>query len=58
MIKELKKGYLDGIVGSYTDPPGYFADDAAVEAFDRRFEPRKEKAAGATGLKRIYLWAI
>lgn len=43
MIKELKKGYLDGIVGSYTDPPGYFADDAAVEAFDRRFEPKEKK---------------
>lgn len=42
MIKVLKDGYLDSVVGSYTDPQGYTVDDSDVEEFDRKF-PRKEK---------------
>lgn len=42
LCKELIPGYLDGITGVYQTPPGYYVDDADVEAFDREF-PAKEK---------------
>ena len=42
MVKELKEGYLNGIVGTYTDPSGYFISDEDVEEFDSQF-PYKEK---------------
>jgi Predicted acetyltransferase len=47
MIKELKPGYLDGVIGTYTDPDGYFVDDSEVDAFDKSFPPKvKEKRPG------------
>lgn len=42
LCKELIPGYLDGICGEYATPQGYFAEEAAAEAFDRTF-PEKEK---------------
>ncbi|MBQ8926887.1 MAG: N-acetyltransferase [Oscillospiraceae bacterium] len=40
--RELIPGYLAGVTGVYRTPPGYYVDDAALEAFDRAF-PKKEK---------------
>ncbi len=42
MVKELKEGYLNGIVGTYIDPSGYFVREEDVEEFDSQF-PYKEK---------------
>lgn len=42
MVKELKEDYLNGIVGTYSDPSGYFVSDEDVEEFDLQF-PYKEK---------------
>lgn len=42
LCKELEKGYLDGINGTYHTPQGYFVDEGEVEAFDKSF-PAKEK---------------
>ena len=42
LCKELIPGYLDGVTGVYQTPPGYYVDDADVEAFDKNF-PYKEK---------------
>ena len=42
---ELKKGYLDGIDGTWTDPSGYFVCEKNPEGFEK-FEagfPYKEK---------------
>lgn len=43
MVKELKPGFLANVTGSYKDPDGYFADDAAVREFDRGFPPKEKK---------------
>lgn len=42
LCKELIPGYLDGITGEYATPKGYFVEETAAEAFDRKF-PEKEK---------------
>ena len=42
MIKELIPGYLAGIVGTYTDPPGYLVPEDEVEAFDAAFPPKEK----------------
>jgi len=42
LCRELKKGYLDGISGTYHTPQGYFVDEDETEAFDKSF-PVKEK---------------
>lgn len=42
LCRELKKGYLDGISGTYHTPQGYFVDDNEAESFDKSF-PAKEK---------------
>ena len=42
LCKELVPGYLDGITGVYQTPPGYYVDDAGVEAFDRGFPPKEK----------------
>ena len=42
LCKELQPGYLNGIIGTYHTPQGYFVDAREVEAFDAKF-PRKEK---------------
>ncbi len=40
--KELIPGYLSEVTGIYRTPPGYYVDDADVEAFDRLFPPKKK----------------
>lgn len=42
MVKELIPGYLNGVTGVYTDPPGYFVSDEDVDAFDAAFPPREK----------------
>lgn len=42
LCKELKKGYLAGVSGTYHTPQGYFVDEKEAEAFDKTF-PAKEK---------------
>ena len=42
VCRELIPGYLDGIMGEYATPQGYFVDEAAAEEFDKAF-PHKEK---------------
>ena len=42
LCRELIPGYLEGITGVYQTPPGYYVDDADVEAFDRRFPPKEK----------------
>lgn len=42
LCKELIPGYLDGVIGEYATPPGYFVDEAETEEFDKTF-PYKEK---------------
>ena len=42
LCKELIPGYLLGITGEYGPPQGYFVDEDAAEAFDKRFS-QKEK---------------
>lgn len=43
MVKELKKGYLSDIIGTYRDPEGYFSDPEDVDVFDRYFPPKEKK---------------
>ena len=43
LIKELKKGFLDGIEGTYKTPAGYFVDKNDVEKFDTKFLPKEKK---------------
>ena len=40
--KELIPGYLRGVTGVYQTPPGYYVDDAEVEAFDKNFPPKEK----------------
>ncbi len=40
LLRELKKGFLDGITGVYNTPQGYFIDESEAEAFERSF-PQK-----------------
>lgn len=45
LLKELEKGYLDGVTGEYASPKGYFAANDNAEDFEK-FEagfPPKEK---------------
>ena len=42
LCRELISGYLDGVTGIYQTPPGYYVDDADVEAFDRNFPPKEK----------------
>lgn len=42
LLRELKKGFLDGITGVYNTPQGYFIDESEAEAFERSF-PHKPK---------------
>lgn len=42
LLKELISGYLDGIMGEYAPPQGYFVRDDEVEEFDKAF-PNKQK---------------
>ena len=42
LLRELKKGFLDGVTGIYRTPKGYFVDDADVEEFDKDFPPKQK----------------
>ena len=42
LCKELIPGYLDDVTGVYQTPPGYYVDDADVEAFDKAFPPKEK----------------
>ena len=42
LIKEMEKGFLDNLCGSYTDPDGYFVDETKAEEFDKNFPPKKK----------------
>lgn len=42
LCKELIPGYLNGIVGEYTTPSGYYVDNSPAEEYDRTFK-YKEK---------------
>lgn len=42
LCKELAKGYLDGIVGEYSTPGGYFVEKSKADEFDKTF-PYKQK---------------
>ncbi len=43
LCRELIPGYLDGVTGVYQTPPGYYVDDADVDAFDRGFPPKEKR---------------
>ena len=42
LLKELKKGYLDGVVGVYHTPKGYFVDEKEAAKFDAQFPPKEK----------------
>ncbi|MCQ2418506.1 MAG: N-acetyltransferase [Clostridia bacterium] len=42
LCKELLPGYLDGVIGAFRSPQGYFVKDEDVEAFDRDFPPKQK----------------
>ncbi|MCR4804236.1 MAG: N-acetyltransferase [Clostridia bacterium] len=42
LCRELIPGYLDGIIGVYQTPKGYYVDDADVEEFDKAFPPKEK----------------
>lgn len=42
LAKELKAGFLDGVVGEFCEPKGYFVAAEDVAEFDKQF-PHKEK---------------
>ena len=42
LCRELIPGYLAGVTGVYQTPPGYYVDEAEVEAFDRSFPPKEK----------------
>ena len=42
LLKELKKGYLDGVEGVYHTPEGYFVDEKEAEKFDMHFQPKEK----------------
>ena len=43
LMKELKRGYLDGITGTYHTPQGYFVDKQQAAIFDAQFPPKEKK---------------
>ena len=47
LCRELIPGYLNGIIGEYATPQGYFVDEDEAEAFDKQFPPKvKQKLPG------------
>lgn len=42
LLCELKKGFLDGITGTYHTPKGYLVEDSDVEEFDKTFPPKEK----------------
>ena len=43
LLKQLKKGFLDGVTGIYQTPAGYFVVDGEAEEFDRQFPPKEKR---------------
>ena len=47
LCKELRVGYLDGVLGEYKTPQGYYVREEDVEEFDKEFPPKeKQKLPG------------
>ena len=42
LCKELIPGYLDGIIGEYATPSGYFVDEENAAEFDKQFPPKEK----------------
>ena len=42
LLKELRRGFLDGVTGIYHTPRGYDIDEHAAEAYDLRFPPKEK----------------
>lgn len=42
LLCELKKGFFDGVTGTYHTPKGYFVEDSDVEKFDKTFPPKEK----------------
>ena len=42
LLKELRPGFLEGVTGIYHTPHGYYVDEAAAEAFDKKFPPKEK----------------
>ena len=42
LLKELKKGFIDGITGIYHTPQGYFVNENEAEQFDTHFPPKQK----------------
>lgn len=42
LLRQLQKGFLDGVTGVYKTPSGYFVEDSEVEEFDRQFPPKEK----------------
>ena len=42
LLRQLQKGFLDGVTGVYKTPSGYFVEDSDVEEFDRQFPPKEK----------------
>ena len=43
LCKELIPGYLNGIIGEYAPPQGYFVDEAEAAIFDQQFPPKTKR---------------
>ena len=43
LLKQLKKGFLDGVTGIYQTPAGYFVENREAEEFDRQFPPKEKR---------------
>ena len=47
LCKELRVGYLDGVLGEYKTPQGYYVSEEDVNEFDKEFPPKeKQKLPG------------
>ena len=47
LCKELRVGYLDGVLGVYQTPQGYYVSEEDVNEFDKEFPPKeKQKLPG------------
>ena len=42
LLRQLQKGFLEGVTGVYKTPSGYFVEDSEVEEFDRQFPPKEK----------------
>jgi predicted N-acetyltransferase YhbS len=43
MVKELKDGYLSGVIGTFKEPDCYTVEDHHVDEFDKQFPPKKKE---------------